>query len=436
MEFYVAAIGFLMMIIVTILLIKKKVNTLFALAIIPLIGAVLVGATPLEMTQYVKIGLGKTSDMMIAMFFSMPFFSVMSEAGVFDIMVDWLLKHTKLSCVAVALVTILVSIITELDGSVTSTFLITIPMMLPLYKRLKMDPRILVFLCCATMSALFVTSWNPRAMRAATLIEGVEAPQNYIFANMAPMMIIYIIILVIMAIYLAKQAERNGAGISAEELASESGKSSMKFTELAKPKLFWVNMGLIVLVILALTFVKVPMYFVFAVGLILALMINYPDLKLQGELLKKYSAGLYSTAAAVLLAGVVVGVLQESGMVDAMVNVLIRFIPEFLGPYIYLIVALLSTPLMLLFTNDVWLYVLTPIIMGISKAYGVEGEIVVFTLIMNLGAMISPVAQPQLYLACELAEIDIADHVKYSFKKIWLLSILWTVIGFLIGTFR
>lgn len=434
MQYYTAIIGFLMMGIVTYLLIKKKVNTLFAFAVIPIFGAILLGFNLTEITGFVKSGLGKTSDMMLAMFFSLPFFSVMSEAAVFDIMVDWLLKHTKLSCVAVTLVTILVSLITELDGSVTSTFLITIPMLLPLYKKLKMDPKILVFLCCSTMCALFVTPWNARTLRAATLLPKIDAPQNYIFSNMLPMMLIYIGILVVFAIVLAKNEERKGAGVLAP---GESYKDiETKLPPLARPKYFWINMALIVILIISISATKLPMYFSFAVGLIIALMINYPDLKLQGELMKKYSASLYATAAAVLLAGVVVGVLQESGMVDAMVSMLLIFIPNALGPYVYIIIALLATPLMLLFTNDVWLYVLVPIIMGISSKYNIAGDVVIFTLMMNLGAMISPVAQPQLYLACDLAEIDIADHVKYTFKKIWLLSILWTVIGFAIGTFR
>ena len=42
---YTAIIGFAMMILITTLLLKKKVSTLFAFTIIPIIGAFLIGAS-------------------------------------------------------------------------------------------------------------------------------------------------------------------------------------------------------------------------------------------------------------------------------------------------------------------------------------------------------------------------------------------------------
>ena len=143
-----------MMILITTLLLKKKVSTLFAFTIIPIIGAFLIGASIPEICGYINSGLGKTRDLMFIIFFSLPYFSVMSEAGLFDIMVEFLLKHTRLSVTVICIITVLVSLITEIDGSVTSTYLVTIPMMLPLYKKLKIDPKVLLLLCSATMCAL------------------------------------------------------------------------------------------------------------------------------------------------------------------------------------------------------------------------------------------------------------------------------------------
>jgi CitMHS family citrate-Mg2+:H+ or citrate-Ca2+:H+ symporter len=107
------------------------------------------------------------------------------------------------------------------------------------------------------------------------------------------------------------------------------------------------------------------------------------------------------------------------------------------GPYVYLIIALLSTPLMLLFTNDTWYYALVPIVAAFSAKYGVAPEIVVATLFMNFGAMISPVAQPQIYVATELSDgMDLSTYVKYTFPKLWVLNVIWVAAGFLLGVFR
>ena len=431
---YTAIVGFVMMILITTLLLKKKVSTLFAFTIIPIVGAFLVGASVKDVCDYVNVGLDKTRDLMFIIFFSLPYFSVMSEAGLFDTIVEFLLKKTKLSVTVICVITVLISLITEIDGSVTSTYLVTIPMLLPLYKKLKIDPKVLLLLCSATMCALFVTPWNGRTLRAATLLTGIDNPQNYIFTQLFPLMLFYIAACIVLAVILARSQMKKGAGLVDDGVAVEI---SMGNSELRRPKLFWFNLLLTVGIIVGLSVIPCPDYFVFALGLIIALTVNYPDLKLQGELLKKYSKEMYSTACAVFLSGVVVGVLSESGMMDAMVNFLIQIIPGALGPWVYLIIAVFSAPLMLIFTNDIWQYALVPIVAGVSAKYGIANEVVVLTLLMNMGAMVSPVAQPQIYLACDLADgTELADYVKFSFGPLWILTIIWIVAGYAIGIFR
>ena len=55
---FAALVGFVMMILITTLLLKKKVSTLFAFTIIPIIGAFLLGASVKDVCDYVKFGLG------------------------------------------------------------------------------------------------------------------------------------------------------------------------------------------------------------------------------------------------------------------------------------------------------------------------------------------------------------------------------------------
>ncbi|CDE94275.1 MULTISPECIES: SLC13 family permease [Acidaminococcus] len=433
---FAAFVGFAMMILITTLLLKKKVSTLFAFTIIPIIGAFLLGANVKEVCDYVKFGLGKTRDLMFIIFFSLPYFSLMNEVGLFDTMVEFLLKRTKLSVTIVMIITVFVSLITEIDGSVTSTYLVTVPMMLPLYKKLKIDPKCLLLLCSATMCALFITPWNGRTLRAATLLDGIPAPQNYIFVHMLPLMLIYIAMCLGLAVLLARFQMKKGAGQVDESVIMEDLEKKDQ-SELRRPKLFWFNLLLTVLLIVGLSVVPAPGYVIFALGLVIALTVNYPDLSLQNQLLKKYSKEMYSTACAVFLSGVVVGVLSKSGMMDAMVQFLVGIIPSVLGPWVYLIIAIFSAPLMLIFTNDIWQYALVPIVAGVSANYGVPKEIVVMTLLMNMGAMVSPVAQPQIYLACDLADqTELQDYVKFSFAPLWIMNILWLVAGYALGIFR
>lgn len=166
---YMAIVGFVMMILITILLLKKKVSPMFAFTIIPIVAAFLIGADVQRVSDYVSAGLQKTMSLMFIIFFALPYFSVVSDAGMFNDMVEGLLKRTKLSVTVVCIITVLVSMITQIDGSMTSTYLITIPMMMPLYKKLRMDPKVLLLLCSASLCALFTTPWSTKVLRAATL---------------------------------------------------------------------------------------------------------------------------------------------------------------------------------------------------------------------------------------------------------------------------
>ena len=53
---YTALVGFVMMILITVLLLKKKVSTLFAFTIIPIIGAFLIGSSVNDVCNYVNSG--------------------------------------------------------------------------------------------------------------------------------------------------------------------------------------------------------------------------------------------------------------------------------------------------------------------------------------------------------------------------------------------
>ncbi|MFD1484088.1 SLC13 family permease [Lacticaseibacillus baoqingensis] len=433
---YLALVGFAMMIIITVLLLKKKVSTIFCFTVIPVVAALLVGANLAQIGGYVSKGILKTYEIALLMLFSLPYFSMQSDTGMFDYIVKFILKRVKVAAPVLTALTVIIACVCELDGSVLSVYLITIPLLLPLYKKFHVDTRIMPFLCSVSILLMCNTPWNPRILRSASLLTRNNAA-SYLFVKLLPMQGILLAILLVYAIYLGIRTKKNAAE-AGEKVDVNELLGMIKDTELSRPKLFVPNLILTVIIIITLMlFQQIPNYFVFAIGLVIGMMMNYPNLKQQDKLAQKYYAKLWPVTPAVLLSGVVVGVMQYSGMLDAMVKTLMAVIPTAVGPYVYLIIALFSTPLMLLFTNDTWYYALVPIVAAFSSKYGVAPEIVVATLFMNFGAMISPVAQPQIYVATELSDgMDLSTYVKYTFPKLWVLNVVWVAGGFLLGTFR
>ena len=122
-------------------------------------------------------------------------------------------------------------------------------------------------------------------------------------------------------------------------------------------------------------------------------------------------------------------------MMDAMVQVLVNIIPAAVGPYVHIAIAIFSTPLMLLFTNDTWFFALIPIIAALAGEYGVAPDIVALTLFFNIGAFASLIAQPQIIMACDLGETNVRKFLRYSFFKFWGISLAWTLVGIVLGIF-
>jgi CitMHS family citrate-Mg2+:H+ or citrate-Ca2+:H+ symporter len=432
---YLAFMGFAMMILITVLLMKQKVSTIFAFTVVPIVFAILVGASVTQIGGYVSKGILKTYEIALMMMFSMPYFTLVSDAGMFDYIVKAILKRVKLTAPIICMLTVLVASICELDSSVLSVFLITVPLMLPLYKKFNIDLKILPFLCSASVILMTSKPWDSRMLRAASLTSTKNA-STVLFMHMLPVQLIGMVALFAFAAYLGWRQMKNRTDKT--EIDRNELLAMIKDTELSRPKLFIPNLLMTAIVIFVLVaFPDIPQYFVFAVGLVLASMMNYPEKKLQGKLLQKYYSKLWPVTPAVLLSGVVVGVMQYSGMLDQMVKVLMMIIPATIGPWVYLILAMLATPLMFIFTNDTWFYALIPIVAAFSAKYGISTDVVIVTMFMNFGAMVSPIAQPQIYVATDLTErMPLATYVKFSFWKLWGMNIAWTVVGFALGVFR
>jgi H+/citrate symporter len=436
---YTAAVGFVMMLIIIWLLLKQKVSTIFSFTVIPVIGALFIGATPSQIGNYLSKGFDMTIPVALIMLFSLPYFMMMADTGLFNGIVRRILKHVKLTPPILAMLTLLIAMITGLDVSITSIYLITIPLLLPFYKKLKMSSMVLMFLTTVGAINTFDVPWSARLLRSASLLPNSDTAPMMLFGKMFPTQVFFTILLFVMAWYLGFREQKKNKDLINNNQTDASEDSIVDDPELGRPKLFWVNVILTVLMIACLVLLPTfPSYYVFAFGLVISLAVNYPDLKQQNKLLKKYASSLFPVMPAILLSGVVVGILQYSGMMKAMVHTLVGIIPTSMGPWVYIIVAALSTPLMFLFTNDTWYYVLLPIVVSLMKAYNVPADVVIMTLFMNMGAMLTPIAQPQIYIGVDLADGDVTleKYVKYAFIPIWAMSLIWLALGLITGIFR
>ena len=100
-----AAIGFLMIIAIVALLLKGKMSPIVVLAVIPVIAALILGFSPVEVMDFIADGIKTTTSNGILFIFSVIYFGVLADTGLFDVIVGWLVKKAGNNVIAVTVVT-------------------------------------------------------------------------------------------------------------------------------------------------------------------------------------------------------------------------------------------------------------------------------------------------------------------------------------------
>ena len=434
-----ALLGFATVIAVIVLLLRNvTVPALAFVGVSTITAAILVatGAFTLdEMADFIKEGVKGVHGTAILFIFSVLFFGVMTDAGMFDKIIGALMKKVGNNVIGVTLMTCLIAIIGHLDGGGASTFLITIPAMLPVYKRLHMRRETLLLICVTSMGVMNLLPWGGPTMRAASVL-GVEP--NDLWSQIIPMQVVGLVLAVGTAIFWGFQEKKRIAKLG-DAAVEDAGKyddsdSEEKNNELARPKNFIFNVILTLAVIIVLVMDIFPSYYVFMVGCALGILVNYRGKKLQNSIIKSHAASGLTMASTIMCAGVFLGVLSKSGIMEKMAIMMAGVIPASMGKFLPVIIGVLSVPLALLFDTDSYFYGLLPVLISVGNQFGVNPAHIAIAMVVcrNCATFISPVA-PATYLGIGLAGVEIKDHIKYCFGWQWGVSLICLVAGLILG---
>lgn len=89
----IALIGFIMIALIVVLLLKGKMSPIVVLALIPTVAALVLDYNPKDVAGFIKEGIGTTTSNGILFIFSVIYFGVMSDTGMFDVIVNFLVKE-------------------------------------------------------------------------------------------------------------------------------------------------------------------------------------------------------------------------------------------------------------------------------------------------------------------------------------------------------
>ena len=427
----VAVVGFAMIICIVALLLKGKMSPIVVLTVIPAVAALILGHGPVEIADFIKEGVKTTTNNGILFIFSVIYFGVMSDTGMFDVIVNFLVKKAGNNVIAVTVATAIIATIAHLDGTTATTVLITIPALYPVYKAMKIDTKILLCLTGACMGVMNLLPWGGPVARAATVL---SMDANDLWHILIPIQIVGLIFNIVVAVLLGMLAIKQGAGAGKGEKVEQDQKTKDKEIALRRPKLLIFNLALTIALIAVLSAGLVTSYVAFMIALSLALAVNYPNLKTQDKLVKKHAPAALIISATLFSAGAMVGIFDGTGMLTEMANAIMSIIPGFLGQFIHIIFGILALPLGLCIGTDAYFYGIMPLVMQVGETYGVASLSTALTMVIgkNLALMVSPLV-PATYLAIGLTDVELKDHMKFSIPIYWGISIVMLVIGVILG---
>src|SRR5947209_3796884 len=310
-----AILGFATILVLLAVILCRWMTPLAALIAVP-VAAALIGGFGLQTAGFMVRGIQSVSPVAGMFIFAIVYFGIMTDAGMLDPIVDRILAAVGSSPPRIVAGTALLALLVHLDGSGAVTFLVTIPVMLPLYSRLGMDKRILA--CAASMAAgVNFLPWTGPMIRSAA---SLKIPVASIFNPLVPVQITGLVFVFICAWLLGKREARR-LGIS-EKSAGPILRREIDAKELAlrRPGRVWINLALTVVMIGGMIGLKLEPAAVFMAGVVLALHINYPDLEMQRQRIDAHARAALLMAGVLFSAGAFAGIMRESGMLTAMAN--------------------------------------------------------------------------------------------------------------------
>ncbi|AXQ23236.1 citrate transporter [Acinetobacter wuhouensis] len=424
------------------LIMSRKMTALAALTLIPIVFALItyglsfyidsIGHFELkELGEMMLDGVKKLAPTGVMLLFAILYFAIMIDTGLFDPSVKFILKLVKGDPLKVVIGTITLTIIVSLDGDGSTTYMICVAAMLPLYKRLGMSPLIMACLMMLASGIMNLTPWGGPTARAASALH-VEASD--VFVPMVLPMIIAIIWLYFVG-YMYGRSERKRLGIIELDVSHGDNIQISTNPEANRAHLRWFNALLTVVLMVCLVKSVLPLPILFMIALCIALVVNYKDVDMQKSLVAHHAGSALNVVGIIFAAGIFTGILSGTGMVDAMSKELVAIIPESMGPFLAPITAVISMPLTFFMSNDAFYYGVLPILSEAAGHYGITPvEMARASIVGQPVHLLSPLV-PSTYLLCGLAGIELGQHQKFTIKWAILTCLVMGAAALVLGVF-
>ena len=447
-----AVLGFLTVIIMLVLIMTKKASPLVALIAVPVVTGI-IACFFMEVEGVVSFaanfkslggmitgskGIGSVAATGVMFIFSILFFGILTDAGTFRPIIGGVLKLVGTDPIKIAIGTAILAMIVHLDGSGAVTFLICVPALLPLYDALGMKRTTLATIVALSAGTMNILPWGGPTIRAHTALAtmaGTEPTVTEFFMPVLPAVLVGLVAVLVIAFFMGRSEKKRLGNVVLAGKQFQQPALTEEEQALARPKLFWVNIILIIAAIVSLLFSGFAPAVVFMVFYVLATVINYPNVKDSKARVDAHAKSCLMMCSVLFAAGCFTGIMKGTGMITEMATALTAIIPDAMGKFFPAIVGVIAMPASLLFDPDSFYYGVLPVLAQTAEGFGVLGADVGRAAIlgqMTVGFPVSPLTA-STFLLVGLSGVDFGEHQKKTIPLAWLVSIIMLVVCIAIG---
>jgi CitMHS family citrate-Mg2+:H+ or citrate-Ca2+:H+ symporter len=432
-----------------VVIMTKRATPIVALIAVPVVFGLLAGAGS-GIGKMITDGIKDLAPTAAMLFFAIVFFGIMIDVGLFDPVIRTVIRMVDHDPARLVVGTAVLAAVVSLDGDGSTTFIVTVSALLPLYLKLGVSPVVLTVVAGLANGTMNILPWGGPTARAAAAL---KISPSEVFVPMIPSLTAGMFIVLAFAWHLGVLErkrigsivvrERVLAGVGGgpeptglsvgdafEGAAADSGAISGEF---ARPKLLWFNALVTVTLLAVLTLDILPIPVLFMIAAAVALMVNFPHVAEQQAAITRHASSIVSVVGMVLAAAVLTGVFKGTGMVEAVATWVTGIIPESMGPHLGVITGVLSIPFTFLMSNDAFYFGVLPVLSETAGHYGISAaEMARASITGQPFHMQSPLV-PAILLLVALAGVGLADHHKKVLWRAAVVSLTMLVVGVALG---
>lgn len=478
-----AALGFATIAVLLLLTMTKRASVLVALILLPVLAA-LIGGFAGDLGELILDGLSKVAPTGIMIAFAVLYFSLMVDAGLFDPLIRGLLRVAQGDPLRITVATAVLTLCVALDGDGASTFLITVSALLPVYKKLGMNPLVLSGVVCLGAGVMNMVPWGGPTVRA---MAALKLDSSEVFNPVLPAMG-FGVVWVLVASYLLGRRERNRlATLSPQSSATDvregederddrepaasttvtattepessrhatpatadgerpalrapgDGPGTVRVPPLPRTRRTWLNVfNLLLTITLVVCLIQevMPLPVLFVLGFAIALLVNHPTWEQQQALLDKHAKSVVLVTTMIFAAGVLTGILTGTKMIDEMAEALVSVVPDSFGSHLPVAVAVTGMPLSLVFTPDAYYFGVLPVLAETAQGFGTDPAEVARAAIlgqMTTGFPLSPLTA-STFILVGMSGVSLGEHQRFIFRWAFATTLVMTAGALLTGAF-